>query len=231
MKIFVYEPRVERLDGLFKELSSAKFVPVNIGADFFRRDLSLLNADGKSYRPYLFAAVDDHIDHIVALRSSGCDDPIVVVRDFRNAGETAEVLGRGADHDMVVPIKGIELRARIEAVTRRAHGHAAVHVDVGELTAFLDGRDPIVSGRRIKLSRREHAIFNQLALNAGRVISKASIYDAVYGVVENPPFDKVVDVYICKIRKKFGEATEAGAGYIETVPGRGYRLSAEAFNV
>ncbi len=59
------------------------------------------------------------------------------------------------------------------------------------------------------------------------MISKSSIYDAVYGVVESPPFDKVVDVYICKIRKKFDEAAEAGARYIETVPGRGYRLSAD----
>ncbi len=73
---------------------------------------------------------------------------------------------------------------------------------MGEVTAYFDGRDPEVAGERVKLSRREHAIFQHLALNAHRVISKAAIYDAVYGMADDQPFDKVIDVYICKIRKK-----------------------------
>lgn len=228
MQIFVYEPREERRDGLTKELNAANLAALEIGDEFFERDLSLLAVDGKFSSPFLLAADENLIPHITSLRTAGCDNPIVVMRDFRNAQETAEALRRGADHDIVIPIKAHELRARIEAVLRRANGHAAEHVSVGEVTAYLDGRDPEVKGQRVKLSNREHAIFNQLALNAGRVISKSSIYDAVYGVLESPPYDKVVDVYICKIRKKFGEATDEGAKYIETVPGRGYRLSADA---
>ena len=48
-------------------------------------------------------------------------------------------------------------------------------------------------------------------LNSRRVISKAAIYDAVYGMAEDQPFDKVIDVYICKIRKKIGQAVDATA--------------------
>ena len=128
-----------------------------------------------------------------------------------------------------MPIKGVDIRARINAVVRRARGQSGDLVQVGEVTAYFDGRDPEVSGRRMKLSRREHAIFNELALSAGRVVSKASIYDSVYGLAEVPPFDKVVDVYICKIRKKLDASVPFGARYIETVPGRGYRFSDDAF--
>jgi two-component system cell cycle response regulator CtrA len=57
------------------------------------------------------------------------------------------------------------------------------------------------------------------------VISKDAIYDAVYGSSIDQPFDKVIDVYICKLRKKIASASESGWQYIETVQGRGYRLS------
>ena len=62
-------------------------------------------------------------------------------------------------------------------------------------------------------------------LNAQRVVSKAAIYDALYGMAEEQPFDKVIDVYICKIRKKIALAAGSGHRYIETVHGRGYKLS------
>lgn len=62
-------------------------------------------------------------------------------------------------------------------------------------------------------------------LNARRVVSKAAIYDALYGMAEDQPFDKVIDVYICKIRKKIASAAGPGHRYIETVHGRGYKLS------
>ena len=62
-------------------------------------------------------------------------------------------------------------------------------------------------------------------LNAGRVVSKGAIYDAVYGMSEEQPFDKVIDVYICKIRKKIDQSAESGHNYIETVHGRGYKFA------
>ena len=96
---------------------------------------------------------------------------------------------------------------------------------VGELTAFFDGSDPIVSGSRIKLSKREHSVFQHLALNSNKVISKDAIYDSIYGASIDQPFDKVIDVYICKLRKKFAKAADSGWQYIETVHGRGYKLT------
>ena len=228
MQIYVYERREERLDGLTKELSQAGITVQTVDDAFFTRDLSLLDPTRTYTRPFLLAATDGLHGQITALRNAGCRNPILVMRDFRNARETAEALNRGADQDLVIPIKGLELKARVHAILRRANGHVREDVRIGEVTAYLDGRDPEIGGQRIRLSRREHAIFNQLALNAGRVVSKAAIYNAVYGVAEIPPYDKVVDVYICKIRKKFDASAESGARYIETVPGRGYRFTADA---
>jgi len=227
MYIYFYEPKAERCEGIEAELKSAGMKPVKIGESFFQGDLTLLNRQGSEARALLLADTPQTADHIRALRAAGCANPVLVMRDFRNSRDTAHILDVGADDDIVIPIKGLELRSRINSVIRRAHGHAAESVVVGEVTAYFDGRDPEIAGRRVKLSRREHAIFQHLALNANRVISKAAIYDAVYGMADDQPFDKVIDVYICKIRKKIDEASTGGHRYIETVYGRGYKFAPE----
>ncbi|GAA6150361.1 DNA-binding response regulator, OmpR family, contains REC and winged-helix (wHTH) domain [Pseudooceanicola nitratireducens] len=228
MHIYLYEPRADRLNGLMAELRSARMKPVPIQEAFFRGELGLLNRSGHEDRPFLLADNPEVLEQITALRTAGCTNPILVMRDFRNSRDTAAALDAGADDDIVIPVKAIELKARINAVTRRSHGHAAESIEVGEVVAYFDGRDPEVSGATVKLSRREHAIFQQLVLNAGRVVSKGSIYDAVYGMSEDQPFDKVIDVYICKIRKKIDQAADSGHNYIETVHGRGYKFAAAA---
>lgn len=225
MHIYLYEPRTERHAGLIRELKGARLIPVVVDDTFFRRDLSLLNRPGSDERPFLLAGSEAPLEQLRALREAGCTNPVVVLRDFRNSSGAAEALNAGADDDLVIPLKGVELRSRILSIHRRAHGHAAESVTVGEITAFFDGRDPEIAGRRVHLSRREHAIFQHLVLNAGRVVSKAAIYDAVYGMADDRPFDKVIDVYICKIRKKIDAAAPSGHAYIETVYGRGYKFS------
>ncbi|PYE84377.1 response regulator transcription factor [Pseudoroseicyclus aestuarii] len=226
MHLYILEPRLERHAGLTAELASARLVAVPIDESFFRRDLGLLLQGGAQGRPFLLSvAAPEVAGHVRALRAAGCMNPVLTMRDMRNSAHAAALLDAGADDDLVVPIKAQELRSRIHAIQRRASGHAAESLQLGEVTAFFDGRDPEVAGQRIKLSRREHAIFHHLALNAEKVVSKAAIYDAVYGMAEAQPFDKVIDVYICKIRKKIDAAAETGRQYIETVHGRGYKLS------
>lgn len=225
MHIYLYEPRDDRARGIATELQTARIVPVRIADAFFEGDLGLLNREGHATRPLLLAESALLLDQICRLRDAGCRNPIVVLRDFRNARAAARTLDHGADDDLVIPLKGIELRSRINAITRRVHGHAAQSVSIGEVTAYFDGRDPEVAGKRVFLSGREHAIFQHLALNARKVMSKAAIYDAIYGLAEEQPFDKVIDVYICKIRKKIDAAARSGHRYIETVHGRGYKMS------
>ncbi len=225
MRIYVFEQQEDRRAALEAELKSVGLAPQFVTADFFHSDLNVLLQPGHETRGVLLGESARVRDYIRALRSAGCANPILVLKNFRNARETSEMLNIGADDVMVYPIRGAEVLSRTNSVVRRLCGHAADSVVVGELTAYFDGRDPVVSGNRIKLSKREHSVFQHLALNPNRVISKDAIYDAVYGTSIDQPFDKVIDVYICKLRKKFATASEVGWQYIETVHGRGYKLS------
>ena len=209
---------------LLDELHAARMTPVDIGPRFFDGDLRQLTREGHENHAFLLSDGPGLIRQIRKLRRAGCAHPIMVLRSAPDAENSAEALDAGADGDLVMPVRGLELKARINAILRRAHGHSADSITVGEVRAFFDGRDPEVCGQRVKLSKREHTIFQQLVLNARKVISKAAIYDAVYGMSEEQPFDKVIDVYICKIRKKIAQAAPSGHPYIETVHGRGYKL-------
>lgn len=154
--------------------------------------------------------------------------PIVLSLLERRCSQTAvQHLQAGADDVLIKPVHGAEVEARLQAVRRRSHGHVASEVQVGRLTVYLDGRDPCVDGKRLRLSHREHAIFSVLALNVGKVVPKERIYELVYGLSGSDPLDKVIDVYICKLRKKLAEST-GGEKYIETVYGRGYKFDAPA---
>jgi two-component system, cell cycle response regulator CtrA len=223
MHVYLYRSRM-RSQALPEELKLERIEPIEIGDKFFSGDLRLLNRKGHENHAFLLEAGPNLIEHILKLRRAGCDHPVLVLRDSLAPADSARALYAGADDDLLMPVKAVEMKARITAILRRIHGMSADSVTVGEVTAYFDGRDPEVSGHRVKLSRREHAIFQQLVLNARRVISKPAIYDAVYGMSEEQPFDKVIDVYICKIRKKIALTAESGYPYIETVHGRGYKL-------
>ncbi|MCI5097400.1 MAG: response regulator transcription factor [Rhodobacteraceae bacterium] len=225
MRAYVFEPREDRHTSLAAQLGGVGVETQFVAEDFFVTGLAALRQPGLDTRAILIGESESVYDQIRSVRGAGCSNPIIVLRDFRNSRDTSALLDSGADDVIVSPIKGSEVLSRINSIIRRFHGHAADSVVVGELTAFFDGRDPIVSGSRIKLSKREHSIFQHLALNSHRVISKNAIYDAVYGMSADQPFDKVIDVYICKLRKKIAAAAESGCQYIETIHGRGYKLS------
>ncbi|WP_239521065.1 response regulator transcription factor [Pseudooceanicola aestuarii] len=226
MYIYLYETRSASLQGLLADLDAAQWQVVRVGDDFFDRQLDLIDGGGTD-RPILLPQAPDLVSRILRLRQTGCTNPILVLRRARDPEASAAVLDAGADDDLVGPLTGVELRARVNAITRRFHGHASGSVRIGEVTAYFDGRDPDVAGQQLKLSQRELAIFQQIALAAPQIVSKASIYDAVYGMVETQPFDKVIDVYICRIRKKIEEMTHTGDPHIQTIRGRGYRLTPE----
>ncbi len=223
--VFLYEPRDECRAGIIAELLSVQMVPIEINDNFFKGNLRSLNNDSISPQPFLMASTPRTLDHIRSLRAAGCRNPVLVTRNTRNVQETAAALDVGADDDIVTPVNGIEIRSRISSIARRAHGYSAESLTIGEITAFFDGRDPEVSGKRVKLSPREHTIFQYLFVNAPKVMSRVAVYNAVYSLDDSQPFDKVIDVYVCKIRKKIGAAAKSNYHYIETVFGRGYKFS------
>jgi len=223
--IFLYEPRDERRADIITELLSVQMVPVEINDGFFKGDLCALNKNKIGQQPFLMASAPRTLDHIRSLRAADCHNPVLVMRGVRNVQETTAALDVGADDDIIAPVNGAEIRSRISSIARRIHGYAADSVTIGEVTAFFDGRDPEISGKRVKLSPREHTIFQCLFMNAPKVMSRVAVYDAVYSLADTQPFDKVIDVYVCKIRKKISSAALSDHHYIETVFGRGYKFT------
>jgi two-component system cell cycle response regulator CtrA len=156
------------------------------------------------------------------LRAAGFQGPVLVI--CATGAGAAELLNAGADDVLAWPASGADLTARLNAVMRRIHGISRPEVQIGPMTFHLDGRHPEILGQPVRISRREYEILQFLVLNAGRVISKAAIYDALYSLSADPPFEKIIDVYICRLRTKLARDLPPGEVLIETVTGRGYRL-------
>ncbi|MBK3773580.1 DNA-binding response regulator [Azospirillum brasilense] len=225
MRAVLVEPNPLIADALGRQLGMGKIRYDRQDWAGLEELLQQQGADGLGYDAIVLGSVDDPARCVAALRAHQVGAAILCLLDRRCVATTVELLHAGADDVLVKPVVSAEVRARIEVARRRSRGLLSNAVRVGRLTVFLDGRDPEVGGERLRLSQREHAILGVLAAHHRRVVSKEHIYDEVYGLSGADPLDKVIDVYICKLRKKIAEAT-GGARYIETVYGRGYKFEA-----
>ena len=115
-----------------------------------------------------------------------------------------------------------ELVARIHAVVRRSKGHSQSVIRTGKLAVNLDAKTVEVDGARVHLTGKEYAMLELLSLRKGTTLTKEMFLNHLYGGMDEPEL-KIIDVFICKLRKKLSEAT-GGESYIETVWGRGYVL-------
>ena len=77
-------------------------------------------------------------------------------------------------------------------------------------------------GRPLHLTGKEYGILELLSLRKGTTLTKEMFLNHLYGGMDEPEL-KIIDVFVCKLRKKLAQAT-GGENYIETVWGRGYVL-------
>ncbi len=161
-------------------------------------------------------------DVIKSLRTAKVDTPILVLSGNSLVDAKVRALGLGADDYMIKPFHREELVARIQAVGRRLRGHAQSLIKVGKLIINLDKKTVETSGRRLDLTATEYRILELLALRKGRTLTKEMFMNDLYGGIDEPEV-KIIDVFICKLRKKLALACD-GENYIETVWGRGHTL-------
>ena len=133
-----------------------------------------------------------------------------------------KTFGAGGDDYMTKPFHKDELVARIHAIVRRSKGHAQSVITTGDLVVNLDAKTVEVDGARVHLTGKEYQMLELLSLRKGTTLTKEMFLNHLYGGMDEPEL-KIIDVFICKLRKKLAAATE-GANYIETVWGRGYVL-------
>jgi len=134
----------------------------------------------------------------------------------------ARVGARVRVNGAAVRVLGLTHRARIHAIVRRSKGHAQSVIQTGGLKVNLDTKTVDVNGQRVHLTGKEYQMLELLSLRKGTTLTKEMFLNHLYGGMDEPEL-KIIDVFICKLRKKLAAAT-GGKHYIETVWGRGYVL-------
>jgi two-component system cell cycle response regulator CtrA len=157
-----------------------------------------------------------------SLRVSKIKTPILILSGIAGIEDKVKGLGFGADDYMTKPFHKDELIARIHAIVRRSKGHAQSVINTGDLTVNLDQKTAEVAGARVRLTGKEYQMLELLALRKGTTLTKEMFLNHLYGGMDEPEI-KIIDVFICKLRKKLTNAS-GGKDYIETMWGRGYVL-------
>ena len=110
----------------------------------------------------------------------------------------------------------------IQAIVRPSQDHPEATIRTGKLAVNIDARIVSVDDQPVHVTGTEYAILELLSLRKGTVLTKEMFLDRLYHGMNEPEL-KIIDVFLCKLRKKLAQAT-GGNHYIETVWGRGYML-------
>jgi two-component system cell cycle response regulator CtrA len=161
-------------------------------------------------------------DVLRKLRVSKVRTPILILSGLAAIDDKIKGLGYGADDYMTKPFHKDELVARIQALVRRSKGHAQSVISTDDLCINLDTKMVDVNGARVYLTDKEYQMLELLALRRGTTLNKEIFLSHLYGGMDEPDM-KIIDVFICKLRKKLANAS-GGKNYIETVWGRGYLM-------
>ena len=154
------------------------------------------------------------------LRISKVTTPILILSGLAGIEDKIKGLGFGADDYMTKPFHKDELIARIQAIVRRSRGHAQSVISTDDLCVNLDSKTVEIDGSRVRVTGKEYLMLELLAMRKGSTLTKEMFLSHLYGGMDEPEM-KIIDVFICKLRKKLSDAS-GGKHYIETVWGRGY---------
>ncbi len=156
------------------------------------------------------------------LRNARVETPILILSGADDNESKIKGFGFGADDYLTKPFHREELVARIHAIIRRSKGHSQSVIHTGRVEVNLDAKTVAVEGKPVHLTGKEYQMLELLSLRKGTTLTKEMFLNHLYGGMDEPEL-KIIDVFICKLRKKLSNAT-GGDNYIETVWGRGYVL-------
>jgi two-component system cell cycle response regulator CtrA len=161
-------------------------------------------------------------DVLRQLRLARIETPILILSGNDASDDKIKGFGFGADDYLTKPFHREELIARIHAIIRRSKGHSQSIIRTGKVEVNLDAKTVQVAGNTVHLTGKEYQMLELLSLRKGTTLTKEMFLNHLYGGMDEPEL-KIIDVFICKLRKKLSEATGDGS-HIETVWGRGYVL-------
>jgi two-component system cell cycle response regulator CtrA len=156
------------------------------------------------------------------LRTARIETPILILSGDDATESKLKGFGFGADDYLTKPFHREELVARIHAIIRRSKGHSQSMIRTGRICVNLDTKTVEVGGAPVHLTGKEYQMLELLSLRKGTTLTKEMFLNHLYGGMDEPEL-KIIDVFICKLRKKLAVAS-GGESHIETVWGRGYVL-------
>lgn len=221
MRVLLIEDDSATARGLESTLKSEGFVcdTTDLGEDgleigkLYEYDLIILD---------LMLPDIDGFEVLRRLRAANIKTPILVLSGLSETDDKVKGLGFGADDYLTKPFSKVELLARAHAIVRRSRGHSDSMIRIGRLTVNLQKRIASVDNETLNLTGKEYAILELLSLRKGTTLTKEMFLNHLYGGMDEPEL-KIIDVFICKLRRKIAEALGED-NYIETVWGRGYVL-------
>lgn len=219
LRVLLVEDDAVLADGLLRALQAQDMTVTLVGDG--------LAADSALQGPAIEVAVldiglpgIDGFEVVRRLRARGAATPVLLLTARDAVEDRVRGLETGADDYLVKPFATAELVARIRALARR-HAPVSTTVVLGRLSLDRSTRRARVGDKAIELSVREWGVLEYLLQQAGRVVSKQQIIDAILpwgdDVTQN-----AVEVYVSRLRLKLDGAGVA----IRTIRGFGYLLEA-----
>ncbi|MEM6619484.1 MAG: response regulator transcription factor [Pseudomonadota bacterium] len=207
---------------------SIEFMLANANLNVYATDLGEEGIDLAKLYDYDLILLDINLPDITGhevlrqLRVAKIGTPILILSGNDTAADKVKGFGFGADDYLTKPFDRDELIARIHAIVRRSKGHAQSVIQTGDIVVNLDAKTVEVHAKPVHLTGKEYQMLELLSLRKGTTLTKEMFLNHLYGGMDEPEL-KIIDVFICKLRKKLSEAT-GGFNHIETVWGRGYVL-------
>jgi len=153
------------------------------------------------------------------MRAARIETPVLILSGLSRPHAKVRAFGIGADDFITKPFDKSELLARMQAIVRRSKGLSQSLLRLGDVEINLDSKEVCVHGRAVHLTGKEYSILELLALRKGFVLTKEAFLNHLYGGMDEPEM-KIVDVFVCKLRKKLAQV--GVTNLIGTVWGRGY---------
>ena len=167
----------------------------------------------------------DGLSVLQHIRREGIRSPVILLTALGRLAEKVEGLEAGADDYLVKPVDPLELDARLQAV-RRGRVWAAPDADTvraGDIVVSPASHRAWRAGTPIDLSKVEMGILTELARNAGAVVTRAMLYERLWGR-DFTPTTNIAEANIRRLRQKL--MAGGGSDPIVTVRGIGYKLAA-----
>jgi two-component system response regulator TctD len=198
----------------------------HVSREFLTTNLQSIDCQSASVLPIAIStsSAQESQKIVEELRSRRSDIPIIVAQKGLQGNDASQILDAGADDVALLPILPRELMSRIHAIMRRAINVHESTINLGWININLVGGFPEIQDRMVPLTGKESTIFQLLAINADKVVSRKVIYNSLYSLSDALPFEKVIDVHIFNIRKKLDKISASAGLNLETITGRGFIL-------